>query len=175
MVAAQSDPQTQPVTLIYIPTVLNQSLTCQLNQHEAAVETLLRHDSGQQRTEMNCNVTLAKVARERAKDMADRDYFGHTNPDGYGPNYLVQSAGYELPSYYGQSISANNVESIAAGHATADAVWSAWMASEKHREHLLAENDFYREQIDYGIGFAQREGAAYQYYWVVITAKSGDE
>jgi uncharacterized protein YkwD len=174
-VAAQSEPQTQPVTKIYIPAVLNQSFTCRLNQEEAAVEALLLHDDGQQRTEMNCNATLAKVARDRARDMAERDYFGHTNPDGHGPNFLVRSAGYELPSYYGQSVSANNVESIAAGHATADAVWSALMASAHHREHLLGENDFYREQVDYGIGFAQKEGATYRYYWVIITAKSGDE
>ena len=47
---------------------------------------------------------------ERALDMGTRRYFSHVNPDGYGPNYLVQQAGYALPSFYGQEPDANNIE-----------------------------------------------------------------
>lgn len=33
------------------------------------------------------NDTLARVAEAKARDMAERNYFGHTSPDGYGMNY----------------------------------------------------------------------------------------
>ncbi len=42
------------------------------------------------------NETLAKVAEARALDMARRNYFDHTDPDGYGPNYHIHHAGYSL-------------------------------------------------------------------------------
>jgi uncharacterized protein YkwD len=103
--------------------------------------------------------------------MAARGYFGHVNPDGYGPNYLVTEAGYVLPSYYDSSPTGNNIESLAAGYATASDAWDAWMTSSEHHAHLLGSSPFFAEQIEYGIGYAQ--GGPFGHYWVVITAKPG--
>lgn len=47
-------------------------------------------------TRLVWNDQLAKVAEERAKDMARRNYFDHTDPSGYGPNYHINKAGYYL-------------------------------------------------------------------------------
>lgn len=160
----------------YIPIAVNKSTDCQLNEQEQQVESMLVGDANQQRPEMICNSILSKVARERALDMATRDYFDHVNPDGIGPNYLVRSAGYNLPTSYSNDMDANNIESIAAGYSTAEAAWDGWMNSPSHRKHLLAEIPFYTEQVEYGIGYVYiSDGNTYHYYWVVLTAKSSRE
>jgi len=134
---------------------------------------ILRTDPRQQRADPRCNAILAAVARARAQDMVARDYFGHTNPDGYGPNYLVRQAGYVLPSFYSTALDANNIESIAAGTWFDDAqvTWDQWLLSAPHRRHLLGEIEFYAAQYEYGVGYAQ--GGYYGHYWVVITAWPG--
>jgi uncharacterized protein YkwD len=125
----------------------------------------------QGRVSPTCHPILAQVARARAEDMRDRAYFSHTNPDGCGPNYLVTQAGYVLPAYYSTAPPANNIESIAAGYPTPTAAWQGWLSSPPHRAHLLAENDFFARQVEYGIGYAS--GGPYQHYWVVLTAEPG--
>jgi uncharacterized protein YkwD len=160
---------------LYIPVIFNQSAGCQLNQQEQELAALLLNDPGQQRDALTCKPMLAQVARERAADMANRNYFSHTNPDGYGPNYLVQIAGYPLPAYYSQTKQANNVESIGAGQVTASDVWAALRGSDGHRAHLLGEVPFYREQTEFGIGYVQHPGGTYQRYWVIIIAKPGEQ
>jgi uncharacterized protein YkwD len=105
--------------------------------------------------------------------MGTRNYFSHTNLDGYGPNYLVQEAGYILPSYYDQLLDANNIESICAGSSTASHAWDLLMGSDDHRTHLLGLDPFYALQTDYGIGYAYIPGSTYGHYWVIITAYKG--
>lgn len=144
-----------------------------LSPEEAALENLLRNSQGQQHPNLVLNQILTDQARRKAQDMANRGYFGHTDPDGLGANQWVLAAGYVLPSYYDTSLSGNNIESIAAGQSTPDEVWQAWMNSGGHRSHLLGEIDFYREQIDYGIGFVHNENSPYWNYWVILIAKPG--
>src|SRR4051812_17752181 len=67
---------------------------------ERQLGDLLTHDHGQTRTKLVWNPILARVARERAWDMARRNYFSHVNPDGLGANTLVERAGYVLPANY---------------------------------------------------------------------------
>ena len=147
--------------------------TCQLNDQEKRLEELLRSHADQQRPQLTCNPILAAVARAHAEEMGRRAYFNHTNPDGYGPNYFVQQAGYVLPSSYSQEANGNNIESIGAGPNNADGMWDAWMKSDKHSTHLLAKGSFFTDQVDYGIGFAQVPGSPYQFYWVFISARPG--
>jgi hypothetical protein len=144
---------------------------CNPKDQEQQMAALMISDPGQQRASLTCHPALAQVARERALDMVNRNYFSHTNPDGYGPNYLVTQAGYVLPSYYETHLTANNIESIAAGNPTASLTWAQWMSSSGHRRHLLGTVSFFAEQIEYGIGYAN--GGIYGHYWVVITAKPG--
>jgi uncharacterized protein YkwD len=144
---------------------------CNPNHQEQQLAALMASDPGQQRPSLTCHPALAQVARERALDMVERHYFSHTNPDGYGPNYLVRQAGYVLPSYYQTAPTANNIESIAAGNPTASLTWAQWMSSSGHRRHLLGTESFFAEQVEYGIGYAN--GGFYGHYWVVITAKPG--
>jgi uncharacterized protein YkwD len=140
---------------------------CTLTEREREVAELMAGDPRQQRQSLICHPTLVEVARERARDMAERGYFDHVTPDGYGPNYLLRKAGYPLPLRYNQNPSANNVESIGAGYVTAEGVWKGLLDSPGHRTHVLGKQPFYASQVEYGIGYAK--GGPYGHYWVVIT------
>jgi uncharacterized protein YkwD len=153
---------------VYLPLVTTSPPAWQPNTQELELEALFRDDPDQQRSSLSRNDTLAQVARARAVDMANRAYFGHETPEGYMANYLVESAGYLLPSYYPDN--GNNVESIALNYLTAADVWAAWSKSAGHRPHIMGEETFYAEQNEYGIGYAENADGR---YWVLITAKHG--
>ena len=142
-----------------------------LSPEEAEVEKYLRAQSGQQHPTLKLNSILVEQARRKAKDMAERVYFDHVDPDGFGPDYWVLKAGYQLPDYYGTDPKANYIESIGAGYADAASVWNAWMLSQGHRAHLLGENQFYRNQIEFGIGYYYKANGSYSHYWVVLIAE----
>lgn len=154
---------------IYLPLVVRPN-TCDLNPQEQEIANLASQHPEQGRPFMNCDPILAQVARQRALDMGTRNYFSHTNPDGFGPNYLVRQAGYGLPSWYGTANDANNIESIAAGYATASVTWAGWLNSAGHRAHVLGEIQFWADQTNYGIGYAYVPGSIYKHYWVFISA-----
>ncbi len=156
----------------YLPVIFHQQ-PCLANVQAEEIAQKMKEDPEQKRASLTCNVILAQVAQARAEDMAQRNYFSHTTPEGYGPNYFVRQAGYVLPSYYGTADDANNIESIAAGYSTANLAWEAWMGSQAHRSHLLGLNSFYADQIEYGIGYVYNPNSQYRHYWVVITAKPG--
>lgn len=154
---------------VYLPLVTTPSL-CDLNPQEQEIANLASQHPEQGRPFMNCDPILAQVARERALDMGTRNYFGHTDPDGFGPNYLVQQAGYVLPSWYTQGNDANNIESILANYTTAADTWAGWLNSAGPRAHVLGEIQFWADQTNYGIGYAYVPGSTYKHYWVFISA-----
>ncbi|MEM7128179.1 MAG: CAP domain-containing protein [Chloroflexota bacterium] len=159
------------LSLVWSPgTLLAQEPTCKLNGDEAYVASLMQNSTEQNRAHLKCNGLLAVVARQRANDMAQRGYFSHVSPDGIGPNYLVEAAGYQLPDWWGDSLSANYVESIAAGYTDVDQAWQGWMDSPSHSQHILGKISFFAEQTNYGIGVVDVPGSRYGKYYVVITA-----
>ena len=141
-----------------------------VNPQEQALFDLMAGHSNQQRPFLRLDPTLCNVARARAADMAARNYFDHTDPDGHGPNWWVRNAGYALPAGYSESPSGNNIESITAGRASAGAAWDSWLDSSAHAQHVLATNSFYADQTSVGVGYVNAPGSEYTYYWVVITA-----
>lgn len=181
--AAPSQAQTSTYTL-YLPLVAREAKACASlsPQEQAILDHLLNHPD-QRHKALICNDILQRVARERALDMGQRNYFSHATPEGYGPNYLVRQAGYPLPSWYSQAVDANNIESIAYYTANpapdwrvvVEKVWQGWMASPAHRDHLLGGTDFYSAQTEFGIGYANVPGEGWEYrsYWVVIIAQRG--
>lgn len=145
--------------------------SCEFVANTTALATLFKTDPGQQRPIMNCDPILMLVAQAKAEDMANNNYFGHVSPDGEGPNYLATEAGYQFPSNYATSKSANQIESIYAGSGNPSSVWTAWMGSLTHEEHLLGLNGFFAAQNEYGIGYAYNPNSPYKHYWVVLTGK----
>jgi uncharacterized protein YkwD len=70
---------------------------------------------------------LAKLAEDFTKDMAQRNFFDHTDPDGDDPWERAKLAG----------ITDLGGENIARGQADAAAVMDAWMNSPGHRANIL--------------------------------------
>jgi len=90
---------------------------------------------------------LSEVAQAYAEDMARRNYFSHTNPEGELAGFRLGLAGIDWKAWG---------ENIAAYHPTPTAVMRAWMNSSGHRANILS-----RKYRNIGIGY-------YQNYWVQI-------
>jgi hypothetical protein len=143
---------------------------CSLNEQEAMLADLLVNHPDQKRINPVCDPILAQVARARAHDMAQRSYFAHVNPDGNGPNFLVNEAGFALPDWYPDDRDANNIESIAGGHPTSADAWAGWLKSDGHRPHLLGTHGFYAGQTAYGVGYFHDPNSHFKHYWVFLSA-----
>ncbi|GHI02043.1 RNA polymerase [Streptomyces cellostaticus] len=71
---------------------------------------------------------LEKAAQGHSDDMAARNFFDHTNPDGADPGRRITAAGYQWSTYG---------ENIARGQQTPQAVMDSWMNSPGHRANIL--------------------------------------
>ena len=138
----------------------------------------IRFNAGQVSTiQLRWNSDLAKAAELRARDMAERNYFDHSSPEGIGPNHYIVKAGYALNNDWLKKRSANNFESIAANHPTAVDGIKAFIIGKgspgfMHRKHVLGLDPWNGSLQDIGIGFVRiPEGATYKTYLSVIIAK----
>ncbi|MFI9743522.1 CAP domain-containing protein [Streptomyces sp. NPDC052494] len=99
---------------------------------------------------LTANATLNSAAQGHSDDMAARDFFDHTNPDGAGPGERVTAAGYPWSTYG---------ENIAMGQSTPESVMDSWMNSPGHRANIL--NCDFKE---IGIGIHSSGGP----YWTQV-------
>lgn len=76
---------------------------------------------------------LADVARQHSRDMRDRGFFSHENPDGETPFDRLEKAGISCRAA---------AENIAAGYRDAASAHEGWMNSPGHRENILGEYDY---------------------------------
>jgi uncharacterized YkwD family protein/spore coat assembly protein SafA len=93
---------------------------------------------------------LSRVARYKANDMRDKNYFSHTSPTYGDPFTMIKNFGI---SYRAAA------ENIAAGQTTPQEVINAWMNSSGHRANILSTKSTY-----IGVGYAQ--GGSSRHYWV---------
>lgn len=103
---------------------------------------------------------LSEAARRHAEDMASRDFFDHTTPDGRGLGARVGEAGYR---YFLVA------ENIARGQRSAAEAFTAWRHSPGHDRNMRLS-----EARQAGIGLAlriypQRHGIT-ERFWVFIFA-----
>jgi uncharacterized protein YkwD len=96
---------------------------------------------------------LRCAARMHSKDMVDRDFFSHDNPDGESPWDRIAKTGYG--GYSGAG------ENIAAGSATAAAVIDQWMNSDGHCANIM--NPAFN-----WIGVGYYPGGGYGHYWTQV-------
>lgn len=73
---------------------------------------------------------LCIKARVKSQDMADNNYFSHNSPTYGSPFDMMKALGVSYRSAG---------ENIAMGYATPEAVVTAWMNSQGHRENILSE------------------------------------
>ncbi|MFF3917150.1 CAP domain-containing protein [Streptomyces sp. NPDC001852] len=98
----------------------------------AAAETEVLRLVNEERAKVGCsalttNSSLTRLAESFSDDMAARDFFDHTDPDGRTPWDRAAAAG----------ITDLGGENIARGQADAAAVMQAWMDSPGHRANIL--------------------------------------
>lgn len=164
---------------IYLPIIATGPKTTipptQDHPHKSALLAAIMDSPMQERPRLQRNPILMTVAQRRVNDMIARQYFSHTDPDGYGPNHHARHAGFALPEYYRRTKDANNIESIAAGQATAEEVLMVLQASYGHRAHLLGLGEFFYRQTEIGIGYAFSGAYTYRHVWSIIISEIAKE
>ncbi len=75
--------------------------------------------------------TAALAARKHSADMAKRDYFSHTDPDGISPFDRMKAEGIRYVAA---------AENIAYGYRSAIEAHNGWLNSSGHRKAMLAES-----------------------------------
>ena len=95
--------------------------------------------------------SLMCAARVHSKDMADNDYFDHTNQQGNGPAWRMGQAGYNGNGWG---------ENIAAGYGSPQAVVDGWLDSDGHCANMLNPNF-----SKIGIGYAYANNSEWGNYW----------
>lgn len=134
-------------------------------------------DTKVKNTKLIWNDTLARVAEIKALDMANRNYYDHVNPSGYGINYYINQSGYHLNKNWTKEKKLNYFESIAANADSGEDAIRIFIIdngvpSLGHRKHLLGVDEWYASLVDIGIGFVRcKKGCKYQTYVSFIIAK----
>ena len=104
---------------------------------------------------LECNLDLVQVARAHSQDMAQRNYFSHTSPEGLEPWDRVRAAGITGWSIVG--------ENIAYGYSSPESVQRVWMNSSGHRANILSTR-----YTHVGVGAYNENGT---WYWTQVFAK----
>jgi uncharacterized protein YkwD len=93
---------------------------------------------------------LTAAALGHSRQMADKNFFSHTSPNGATFVDRIKAQGYPRP----------RSENIAAGNTTAAATMKQWMNSPGHRANILD-----CKAKDMGLGAASRAGSKFGTYW----------
>ncbi|MEH7384898.1 CAP domain-containing protein [Bacillus sp. JJ1521] len=80
---------------------------------------------------LQSDAALGKVAKTKANDMQQKNYFSHTSPTYGSPFDMMRDMGVSYKTAG---------ENIAKGQASPEAVVNAWMNSEGHRKNILNPN-----------------------------------
>jgi len=98
---------------------------------------------------------LTADAASYAKYLGDQNYFAHDGLDGSSPSSRATKSGYS-GRFKG--------EALAAGQSSAQGALNTWLGSPAHAAILLDGS-----AIDVGIGYYNKPGSSYTYYWVLVT------
>jgi len=88
---------------------------------------------------LSINSKLNSSALSKAKDMRDRDYWAHNDPDGNPPWIFFDAAGYNYKKAG---------ENLAYGFSSSSSTVTGWMNSPSHRDNMLD-----KEYNEVGFGF----------------------
>lgn len=158
---------------IFMPTIYGNSVfPCNMEYNEYELFKLIKNHPEQKRKTLTCNEILCQVARNKAIDMVENGYVGHVDPDGYGMNFYVRQAGYELPGMYEKHDTANNIESLGVSYYTPESVFLGLMNSPMHKQHIMGLISFFEDQINIGIGCYRNRNVPHRHKiaWVILTA-----
>lgn len=103
------------------------------------------------------NDTLFTAATAHSQDMAQRNYFSHTSPEGKTSGDRAQAAGYRFTALG---------ENIAAGQRSVATVMQGWLASEGHCRNIM--NAAFTQVAVACIATARQQ---YPTYWTMMLGK----
>lgn len=101
---------------------------------------------------LRVSTALANAATWHTNDMAQKNYFSHTDSLGRDP--------FKRMTAYGYSYSTSRGENIAAGNATAAATLAQWKSSSGHNQNMLSAA--YKV---IGISRSYASTSTYKWYW----------
>ncbi|MDP4107179.1 MAG: SafA/ExsA family spore coat assembly protein [Bacillota bacterium] len=146
----QANPQFKNPNLIYPGQKVNIPDLSGTKSIESQVITLTNQERAKNGLKaLTANWELSRVARYKAMDMRDKNYFSHTSPTYGDPFTMMKNFGIAFTAA---------AENIAAGQATPQDVVSAWMNSPGHRANILSTT-----YTEIGVGYAA--GGSYKTYW----------
>jgi len=127
--------------------------------------------------ELTWNDTLAMVAQNKALDMAQKDYFGSVDKDGFGINYYINKAGYRIDTVWRKHNKADNFAAFDGGAPSGpDAIREIVVGKPSTvgdgKELLLGMGDFNSTLVDCGVGFVHGiKETKYRTYTCIIIAR----
>ncbi|GEL78822.1 hypothetical protein TMU01_30570 [Tenuibacillus multivorans] len=127
----------------------DQSQTSELKAFEQQVVDLVNQERQKRGLQpLEASVELSDVAREKSRDMANKNYFSHTSPTYGSPFDMMQQFGINYRTAG---------ENIAMGQRSPEQVMNGWMNSDGHRKNILNGNFTH-----IGVGYVEANG---QTYW----------
>ncbi len=132
---------------------------CGLSQASQELAASIINHPKQQRRELNCNSQLAKLAQQRAKDLAV------SGPSDVTPNEFLIKNDFRIPNYY--PIHGNQVEAVAKG----TQAFEYLTQDTKHKQHVLGQGEFFSLQTEIGVGHHQDGNPDTPDQWVVFIAE----
>jgi uncharacterized YkwD family protein/spore coat assembly protein SafA len=146
----KANPQFANPNMIYVGQKVNIPETAPLQSFESEVIRLTNVERSKAGLPaLATNWELCRVARYKAQDMIDKNYFSHTSPTYGSPFTMMQTFGLKFSAA---------AENIAYGQRTAQEVVTAWMNSPGHRANILSSST---TQI--GVGAAKKSDGTL--YW----------
>jgi hypothetical protein len=103
------------------------------------------------KSEVYYNSFAAEVAFAYARDMAERNFMNHMNPEGLDPGQRLEARG-----VYNYKVS----ENLAGGYQDAMHAVKAWVESANHRSGMLVDHQYL------GVGAYYKPASKYRYYFV---------
>lgn len=109
---------------------------------------------------LRLNSLLSDAAQKHSLDMAMRDYYNHSSPDGRSPWDRIKATGYQH---------SGAAENIFAGPSTPEAAMAGWMKSSEDRKNILNPN---LQEIGVGYYFLadDRGNVNHKHYWTQLFA-----
>lgn len=141
------------------PSLNQQEVLQLLNQHRAQPQTCGNQAFAAAKP-LHWNDLLAAAATAHAQDMAERNYFSHTSPDGGSMGQRIHATGYAY-SAAGENIAG------AYGHEPVAQVILRWMNSPGHCANIM--NPDFR---DMGLAFAPAKQSGGMGQWVLVLGLS---
>jgi uncharacterized protein YkwD len=111
---------------------------------------------------LKVSISLTEAAKWDTTDMAQKNYFSHTDSLGRDPFKRMTAFGYSFQTSEG--------ENIAAGNATAASTFAQWKASAPHNQNMLSSS--YKV---IGISRTYSARATYGWYWTTDFGGSLDQ